>query len=136
AVTAGQFVSASDKIGSAPWRERAANANGAGYARFTFQVQDDGGILHGGVDTDQSPNLMTIDVVSVNDAPQGTDNTVSTNEDTAYTFAAADFGFSDPSDAPVPNSLQAVEIRTLPRAGSLKDNGVAVTAGQFVSASD
>ena len=30
-----------------------ANANGAGYASFTFQVQDDGGIANGGVDLDQ-----------------------------------------------------------------------------------
>ena len=37
------------------------------------------------------------------------DNTVTTNEDTPYVFAAADFGFSDPSDAPA-NSLFAVRI--------------------------
>ena len=30
----------------------AANANGAGYASFTFQVQDDGGTANGGVDLD------------------------------------------------------------------------------------
>ena len=32
----------------------AANANGAGYASFTFQVQDDGGTANGGVDLDPS----------------------------------------------------------------------------------
>ena len=63
-----------------------ANANGAGYASFTFQVQDDGGIANGGVDLDQSANTMSIDVTAVNDAPAGTNNTVSTLEDTAYTF--------------------------------------------------
>ena len=52
---------------------------------------------------------MTINVTSVNDAPAGTDNTVTTNEDTAYTFTAADFGFSDPNDTPA-NSLAAVKI--------------------------
>ena len=78
---------------------------------------------------------MTINVTSVNDAPSGTDNTVTTLEDTPYTFAAADFGFSDPNDSPA-NSLLAVEITTLPGAGTLTDNGVAVTAGQFVSAAD
>ena len=41
---------------------------------------------------------MTINVTAVNDAPAGTDNTVTTLEDTAYTFTAADFGFSDPND--------------------------------------
>jgi len=35
---------------------------GAPYASFTFQVQDDGGTASGGVDLDQSPNTMTINV--------------------------------------------------------------------------
>ena len=77
-----------------------ANANGAGYASFTFQVQDDGGTINGGVDLDPSANTMSIDVSAVNDAPAGTDNTVTTLEDTAYTFAGADFGFSDAADSP------------------------------------
>ena len=77
-----------------------ANANGAGYASFTFQVQDNGGTANGGVDLDASPNTMTVNVTAVNDAPAGTNNTVTTNEDTAYTFATADFGFSDPNDSP------------------------------------
>ena len=47
----------------------AADANGASYDNFTFQVQDDGGTANGGVDTDQSPNIITIDVTAVNDAP-------------------------------------------------------------------
>ena len=86
----------------------AANANGAAYASFTFQVQDDGGTANGGVDLDQSPNTITINVTSVNDAPAGTNKTVTTLEDTAYTFTAADFGFTDPNDAPA-NNLLAVE---------------------------
>ena len=55
------------------------SANAAGYASFTFQVQDDGGTANGGVDLDQTPNTITINVTSVNDAPAGTDNTVTTN---------------------------------------------------------
>ncbi len=78
---------------------------------------------------------MTIDVTSVNDAPAGADNTVTTLEDTAYTFTAADFGFSDVSDSPA-NTLLAVTITTLPGAGSLTNNGVAVTAGQSISLAD
>ena len=65
-----------------------ANANGAAYDSFTFQVVDDGG----GADTDLSANTMTIDVTSVNDAPAGTDNTVTATEDTDYVFQTADFG--------------------------------------------
>ena len=71
-------------------------------------------------------------VNSVNDAPIGTNKTVTTLEDTAYTFTAADFGFTDPSDSPV-NALANVKITTLPGSGSLKLSGVAVTAGQFIT---
>ena len=52
AVTAGEIVAAADiaagKLTFAP----GANENGAGYASFTFQVQDDGGTANGGVDLD------------------------------------------------------------------------------------
>ena len=73
--------------------------------------------------------------VTVNHAPVGTSNTVSTTKSTAYTFAVADFGFTDPGDTP-PNHLKAVEIRTLPGNGTLTDNGVAVTALQSVPVGD
>src|SRR6185295_1120497 len=99
-----------------------------------FQVQDDGGTANGGVDLDTVARTMTMNVTSVNDAPIGTNNTVTTLEDTAYTFSTADFGFTDPSDAP--NALLNVRITTLPAAGSLTLSGVAVTAGQFVSAAN
>jgi hypothetical protein len=36
---------------------------------LTFQVQDNGGTANAGVDLDQSPNTLTINVTSVNDAP-------------------------------------------------------------------
>ena len=66
----------------------------------------------------RAPNTITVNVTAVNDAPAGTDKTVTTNEDTAYIFSAADFGFSDPNDSPA-NALLAVKITTLPAAGSL-----------------
>src|SRR6185436_2550301 len=113
----------------------AANANGAGYTTFTFQVQDDGGTANGGVDLDQSANTITVNVTSVNDAPAGADKTVTTLEDTDYVFTAADFGFTDSTDSPA-NALANVRITTLPGAGTLKLSGVAVTAGQFVSAAN
>ena len=135
AVGAGQFVSVADIAGGKLVFAPAANANGNNYASFTFQVQDDGGTAGGGTDTDPTPHTITVDVTPVNDAPQGTSKTVTTSEDTAYTFTAADFGFGDPNDAPA-DSLAAVQITTLPGAGSLTDNGAAVAAGQFVSVSD
>ena len=63
-------------------------------------MQDNGGTANGGVDLDPTPNTITVNVTSVNDAPAGTDNTVTTLEDTAYVFTAADFGFTDPNDSP------------------------------------
>src|SRR5262249_45910596 len=104
-------------------------------ASFTFQVQDDGGTANGGVDLDQSPNTITVNVTSVNDAPAGADKTVTTLEDTGYTFTAAEFGFTDPKHSPA-NDLAAVRITTLPGAGTLTNDGVAVTAGQFVAIAD
>ncbi len=95
-----------------------ANANGTGYDSFTFQVQDDGGVANGGVDTDASANTMTIDVTSVNDEPAGADNTVSTLEDTDLVFVAGDFGFTDTSDSPA-DALLNVILTTVTGVGTL-----------------
>ena len=46
-----------------------ANANGTGYANFTFQVTDSGGTANGGVDTDPTPNTVTFNVTALNDGP-------------------------------------------------------------------
>src|SRR5258705_350830 len=100
-----------------------------------FRSQDNGGTAGSGVDLDPTANTMTINVTSVNDAPSGANNTVTTNEDTAYTFTAADFGFNHTNNSPT-NALLAVKNTTLPSEGTLSDNGVAVTLGQFVSVTD
>src|SRR5262249_13743591 len=109
-----------------------ANANGTAYASFTFQVQDDGGTANGGVDLDPTPNTITINVTSVNDAPAGTDKTITILEDAPYAVASADFGFTDRNDSPA-NNLLNVKITTLPTAGALTLSGSAVSAGQVVS---
>jgi hypothetical protein len=80
-------------------------------------------------------DTFDLTVTGVNDPPSGTDNTVTTAEDTAYTFTAADFGFTDPNDTP-PNSLLAVKITTLPGLGTLTNNNVAVIAGAFIPVAD
>src|SRR3712207_4393605 len=69
AITAGQFISAADITAGNLVFTPAVNANGASYASFTFQVQDDGGTANGGVNLDQSANTITVNVTSVNDAP-------------------------------------------------------------------
>ncbi len=134
-VTEGQFVSAFDIATNKLVFTPAANGNGTGYASFTFQVQDDGGMANGGVDLDATPNTLSFNVTSVNNAPAGADKAVTLLEDGSHTLTTADFGFTDPVDNPA-NDLLAVKITTLPNAGSLKLNGVAVTAGQSVSAAD
>ncbi|HTU09692.1 MAG TPA: hypothetical protein VMG08_02240 [Allosphingosinicella sp.] len=86
-------------------------------------------------------DLVAIDVASVNDAPQGTDNTIGLNEDTSHVFSVADFGFSDPVEG---DAFAGVTFTTLPAAGTifLDPDGpggaapVAIPAGSFVSASD
>ncbi len=135
AVSAGDTVTAADIAANKLTYEPAANACGSPYASFTFQVQDDGGTANGGVDTDQSANTLTINVTCVNDAPAGTDNTITIDEDSTKTFAASDFGFTDPNDSPA-NTLSAVKITTLPSAGTLKLDGAAVSAGDTVTAAD
>src|SRR5205085_1661974 len=118
AVTAGQIIAATNITARKLVFTPAANANGTGYASLTFQVQDNGGTGNGGVDTDQSPNTLTINVTSVNDAPAGTDATITTLEDTAHIFPAADCAILFPYTT-LFRSLLAVEITTLPTAGTL-----------------
>ena len=73
-----------------------AGESGAGYASFTFQVQDDGGTENAGVDLDQSPNTLTFDVTDANSAPSATADTITaveaggTNNGTAGTDPTAD----------------------------------------------
>ena len=140
AVTAGQVISAADLAAGKLVFTPAADASGAAYASFTFQVQDSGNTANGGSNTDPTPNTLTFDVTAINDAPAGANHVSTVFEDAAYTLAAADFGFTD-SDG---DTFAAVEISTLPAAGALtldadgvgSDAPVAVTAGQVISAAD
>jgi hypothetical protein len=104
--------------------------NASGTATITLVLVDGGG----GTDT-SSPQTFTITANPTSDAPAGADNTVTTLEDTPHTFGAADFGFTDPTDAPA-DAFAGVVVTTLPASGTLRNNGAAVTAGQFVSAAD
>jgi len=133
AVTAGQSIAAAD-LGQLMYKP-VAQESGFGYTSFTFQVQDDGDTANGGIDTDPTPRTFTLDVWPVNDPPSGIDKTITLAEDASYTFAAADFGFSDPVDGPA-NQLKAVVLTTLPASGVLQLNGAAVTATQAVPAEE
>ena len=78
----------------------------------------------------------------MNDAPSGNDNTVTTLEDSDYTFTAADFGFTDPVEG---DSFNRVRITNLPTVGTLfldangdgvVDGGEAVVDDQFINIAD
>ena len=96
-------------------------------------MKDDGSSKAGSIVLDQSSNTITFNVAAVNDAPAGSDNTVSLLEEATHTFSTVDFGFTDPMDTPA-NSFSAVKIISLPATGELKLNGADVTAGQEVDA--
>jgi hypothetical protein len=68
-LVAGQAIPVSQITGGVFVYEPAANANGANYSSFTFQVRDNGGTANGGQNTDGTPNTITFDVTAVNDAP-------------------------------------------------------------------
>src|SRR5204863_164582 len=77
---------------------------------------------------------MTNNVTRVNDAPAGTDNTITTNEDTAHTFTSFLSSRSRHT-----NSLRdwssdvcSSDLPTGP-SGTLTLSGSAVTAGQLVT---
>ena len=128
AVSVDDVVNAADIMAGNLEFTPAANANGAGHASFTFKVSD-------GLAESASSYTMTIDVTAVNDAPTGADKTVSTPEDTAYTFLTGDFVFSDSDTG---DALASVTVVTVPDAasGSLTLSTVAVSANDVVTAAD
>ena len=69
---------------------------------------------------------------TTNTAPTASNGTVTTNEDTDYTFAAANFNFADTDTG---DALSSVKIVTLPATGkgTLKLSGTAVTANAAVT---
>ena len=85
--------------------------------------------------SDAYPSSGTVAMSVVNAAPTASDQTVTTNEDTAYTFDAADFNFADTDTG---NTLSSVKIVTLPASdkGTLKLDTTAVTVQQSVSKAD
>jgi hypothetical protein len=134
AVSAGQAIAVAD---IQQWQLKYvpdADAAGGTTTSLTFQVQDNGGAVYG-ANLDPTPNTLTFVLEAVNDAPSGADATRTAVEDVPYPLAAADFGFSDGLDDPV-NALRAVKVVTLPAVGSLKLNGVSVSAGQYVAVAD
>jgi VCBS repeat-containing protein len=96
--------------------------NYSGTTSFTYTVAS------GGV-TETATVLMQ--VAPVSDAPAGTDKTVTLAEDTTRVLTRADFGFTDPNDAPA-NNFASVTVGPA-SAGTLTLNGVTVTSSALVT---
>jgi hypothetical protein len=71
-------------------------------------------------------------IVAPNEAPVTEDFTATISEDHSYTFALADFSFTDGDS----DTFTGVQITQLPETGNLKLNGSAVESGQTIAASD
>jgi len=78
--------------------------------------------------------VFVVELINVNEAPTGANQTFDIDEDGSHSFTEADFSFADAVGEN--GSLSAVIITTLPIAGSLKLNDVAVTAGQLIAVGD
>ena len=98
------------------------NANGPGYASFTFRVNDG--------TADSAQYTITINVTPVNDAPMASPGTVTTNEDTDHTFLAAEFSYADIDG----DTLSSVKVTALPTAGTLKLDGTPIASGALPKA--
>ncbi len=96
--------------------------NLSGPVRITYDIVDSQGA--------SASATVTVNV-GANSAPQGTDNSFTLAEDTSVSLSAQDFGFVD---ADAGQQLAAVRIDSVPAAGSLTLGGVAVQAGQVISA--
>ncbi|MEH2513019.1 T1SS-143 domain-containing protein [Nitrobacteraceae bacterium AZCC 1564] len=121
----GDTVSASGNSATVYFKPASDDANGT--MTFKYAAVDNDGTADG------SPATATINITPVNDAPEGADKTFALSIGGSKTFTASDFGFSDTHDSPA-NAPKSVIITTLPGEGRLTLNGIAVTAGQEITA--
>src|SRR5436305_927890 len=136
AVTLNQEVSAADIAAGKLKVEKGTNAYATHYGSFNFKVRVNGGTDNGGVDLSASANTITVNVRSVNDAPSAADKSETTNEHTAYTFASTILRLTRATLFPYTTLFRSVKVTSLPLAGTLKNDGTAVTLNQEVSAAD
>ena len=88
----------------------------------------------GDTDTTDTSDEFVLMVREVpNMLPTAEDSTVTATEDTAYTFTALNFNFTD---ADSDDSLESVRITSLETAGDLQLDGADVTANQLITKTD
>ena len=93
-------------------------------------MQDDGGTANGGVDLDPSPNTITINVTPVNDAPAGSDATVTTAGGYGLHLRRGRLRLHRPQRQPGQRPAGGQDHDAARRGYADQLNGVAVTAGQ------
>ncbi len=104
-----------------------ANPQFHGTAQFLLEASQNGT----SVSAQSGKATVTIQVASVNDAPNSQDVTVSTLEDTPLTLQRSQFAFADPNDSPA-NLFTELRIVTLPTAGLLTLQGQPVAVDALV----
>ena len=124
AVSAGQVI----EVGEIETLVFTPVANFHGGVNFDYSVSD-------GEDF-SSASLAVLVVTAVNDPPTTSAFTVTTNEDTPYTFGLADFSFTDVEG----DSLQAVRIDSLPASAdgslALGTGATPVNMAQVIAVAD
>ena len=91
--------------------------------RVEVKFTDDDGSSEGPLISALYPSTQS-QTVNPNNRPAASDGTVTTDEDTTYTFEAADFSYSDTDN----NPLASVKVIELPATGALTLNGTAITS--------
>ena len=84
-------------------------------------------------DINSSVAIQEIQVLSVNDEPSGTDNTIITLEDTPYRFTPIDFGFTDAVEL---HSFQSIIVEQIPVTGTLVVDEINVSTGDVIDTTD
>ena len=102
-----------------------ATESGQNYTTLQFQVSD-GKVF-------STSATLTFNVTPANNAPTTTNSAVTVKTGTPFTFAAANFPFSDTN---LGDTLKTVKITSLPAKGSLKLNGFAFAAGTAIAVAD
>ncbi|MCP4238484.1 MAG: hypothetical protein GY770_33755, partial [Aestuariibacter sp.] len=116
-------------IDNATYTNRHQNPTDADRVVTITQIVDSGGTAYSGDNTGTPVATSTVNVNPVNDAPTAANNTVTTNEDTTYTFSASDFSYTDIES----DTMASIKITTLETAGALQLSGVDVTLNQVIT---
>jgi Ca2+-binding RTX toxin-like protein len=142
-VGAGVFVSVADINAGHLYFQPDADEYGDAYASFTFRVQDDGGMLNGGVDRDPVANTITIDiepdnlppVVDLDSGTGGVNYTTTFVEDGAAVAIGSGVLVSDPDSVALGDLIESATVTLTDRVagdsltltGALPPGFVAVT---------